>query len=415
MGPGPEPQPTTAPGERLSPDEDTSGGLAPAPESTAAAPPGAAHAARERLGYRPALDGLRAIAVTAVVVGHLWEWLLPGGFIGVDMFFVLSGFLITTLLLEEQERTGRISLRYFYARRALRLLPALAFLLVVMAGWAAVASPSPMRDATINAFPSVIFYFSNISWGLLGHNPGVFGHMWSLSVEEQFYILWPAVLLLCFAVRRGLRVLLGLCLVVIVGATLLRWELAQRNFTDEGLRRLTKLRGDILLVGCVLALVTVKGWLPKAPRQLAVLATAVSLGVLAFFGIWLRDGVHNPLFFKGGYLLVALASAVLIYRVVYEPAGVMVRVLSTKPFVVVGRLSYAIYLWHAPLRDIARPHLEGLPGPVRPVVVVFATLTAAAFSAAVIERPALRLKDRFTPKRPPAPAHLSLDAVRTEP
>ena len=92
---------------------------------------GVAHSAVERLGYRPALDGLRAIAVTLVIVGHTWEWLLPGGLVGVDMFFVLSGFLITTLLLEERARTGRISLRQFYARRALRLLPALAFLLAL--------------------------------------------------------------------------------------------------------------------------------------------------------------------------------------------------------------------------------------------------------------------------------------------
>ncbi len=100
-----------------------------------AAPPGAAHAAQERLGYRPALDGLRAIAVSGVIIGHFWEWSLPGGFIGVDMFFVLSGFLITTLLLEERARTGRLSLRYFYARRALRLLPALGFLLAFVAVW----------------------------------------------------------------------------------------------------------------------------------------------------------------------------------------------------------------------------------------------------------------------------------------
>lgn len=375
----------------------------PRPVLVDAAPAGAAHAAQERLGYRPALDGLRAVAVTLVMVGHFWEWALPGGLIGVDMFFVLSGFLITTLLLEERERTGRISLRFFYARRALRLLPALGLLLVVVAAWALLAAPSPLRDNTIGAFPSVIFYYSNWSWGFFGNNPGVFGHMWSLSVEEQFYILWPAVILLFIGFRRGARALLGTCLVLVVGAAFLRWELAQRDFTDEGLRRLTKLRGDILLVGCALALAAVHGWIPRVSRRLMVLATGASLGVLVFFGAWLRNGVHNPLFFKGGYTLVAVASAVLIYRVVHQPDGLMVRLLSTRPFVVVGRLSYALYLWHAPLRDIVTPRLGALPGPLRPMTVMILSYAAASISYVLVERPALRLKDRFTPRRPAPP------------
>ncbi|MEA2825954.1 MAG: hypothetical protein QOG43_393 [Actinomycetota bacterium] len=367
------------------------------------APPGVAHAVQERLGYRPALDGLRAIAVSGVIIGHFWEWSLPGGFIGVDLFFVLSGFLITTLLLEERARTGRLSLRYFYARRALRLLPALGFLLAFVAVWVLLASPSVIRDGTISGFPSVIFYYSNWYWGFFGNNVGVFGHLWSLSVEEQFYILWPAVLLVFLAYRRGLRVLLGTCLVVIVAASFLRWEMAQRNFTDEGLRRLTKLRGDILLVGCALALAIVGGWLPKIHRQVAVAATFVSVGVLVFFAVGIRHGASDPLFFKGGYTMVALAAAVLIYRVVYEPAGLLVKVLSTRPLVVVGRLSYALYLWHVPLRDIVKPHLGGMPGPLRPLAVLVLTVAAAAISFALVERPALRLKDRFTPRRPPPP------------
>ncbi len=252
----------------------------------------------------------------------------------------------------------------------------------------------------------MIFYYSNWYWGFFGNNVGVFGHLWSLSVEEQFYILWPAVLLVFLAYRRGLKVLLGTCLLVIVVASVLRWELAQRNFTDVGLRRLTKLRGDILLVGCALALATVGGWFPKVSRRLAVAATFVSVGVLAFFAIGIRHGASDPLFFKGGYTFVALATAVLVYRVVYEPAGLLVKVLSTKLLVWGGRLSYALYLWHVPLRDIVRPHLSFLPGPLRPVVILALTVTAAALSFALVERPALRLKDRFTPRRvsPPSPS-----------
>ncbi|MEA2972501.1 MAG: hypothetical protein QOG82_959 [Actinomycetota bacterium] len=399
MGAGAEPRAEAPP--------STAGGSPNGTADPEALPPGAAHAAQERLGYRPALDGLRAVAVSGVIIGHFWEWSLPGGFIGVDMFFVLSGFLITTLLLEERARTGRISLRYFYARRALRLLPALGFLLAFVAVWVLLASPSALRDGTIGGFPSVIFYYSNWYWGFFGNNVGVFGHLWSLSVEEQFYILWPAVVLLFLAYRRGLKVLLGTCLVVVVAASFLRWELAQRNFTDVGLRRLTKLRGDILLVGCALALATVGGWFPKVSRQLAVAATVVAVGVLAFFAIGIRHGASDPLFFKGGYTFVALATAVLVYRVVYEPAGLLVKVLSTKPMVWIGRLSYALYLWHVPLRDIVKPHLGSLPGPLQPVVVLVLTVAAAAISFALVERPALRLKDRFTPRRvspPPAEA-----------
>ncbi len=366
-------------------------------------PVGVANSVGNRLGYRPGLDGLRAIAVTGVIMAHFWEWILPGGFIGVDMFFVLSGFLITTLLLEEKDRTGRISLRYFYARRALRLLPALGLLLAVLAVWAFLAEPSPLRNSTIKAFPSTIFYYSNWYRGFFGNDVGALGHTWSLSLEEQFYILWPALTLVFLAYRRGLKFLLGACLVGITAAALLRWQLAERNFTEEATRRLIKLRGDILLVGCALAIANVKGWLPQLSRRLVVLVTAGSLAVLGYFGLLIRDGVHDPRFFQGGYTFVALACAVLVYRVVCQPSGVLVRFLSTRPLVFVGRLSYTLYLWHVPMRDIVKPRLGVLPSQLRPFAVLALTIVVSVLSFKLVEQPALRLKDRFTAKGSPPP------------
>src|SRR5205085_11805800 len=122
--------------------------------------------------------------------------------IGVDIFFVLSGFLITTLLLEERARTGRVSLRKFYARRALRLLPALGALVVAATVWILVTSPTPLRTASIHGLPAVVLYSSNWVYGLLHIDLGMFGHTWSLSLEEQFYLLWPAALLVILAWRR---------------------------------------------------------------------------------------------------------------------------------------------------------------------------------------------------------------------
>ena len=343
-------------------DVEAAAELAVDPE---AAPAGLEHAREERLGYRPALDGLRAVAILSVMAGHTWGWLLPGGFVGVDIFFVLSGFLITTLLLEERERTGRISLRLFYARRALRLLPALAALVVAVVIWILLTSPTPLREATIHGLPAVVFYVSNLVWGLWHVNLGLFGHTWSLSLEEQFYVMWPAVLLALLSFRRGARSILTLCLLAIAAAMILRWEISRRNMTEDGLRRLTNLRIDVLLVGCALALAAARGWLARIPRWLAPVAVLVSVGVLVFFAAFVPRGFNDPRFYRGGFTLIAIATAVLIAGIVHIPSRPLIWVLSLPVMVWIGRISYALYLWHTPIRDVLNGsrRRQPVPGP----------------------------------------------------
>src|SRR5882672_8926270 len=145
-----------------------------------------------RLGYRPSLDGVRAIAILAVLACHC-EW-LQSGYLGVDVFFALSGFLITSLLLEEYTATGTITLRWFYARRALRLLPALLGLLVVGTSVILFTVPAEYGPLALHEAAAVLFYVANWAW-LIGLPLGLYGHTWSLAIEEQFYMLWPLALL----------------------------------------------------------------------------------------------------------------------------------------------------------------------------------------------------------------------------
>jgi len=366
---------------------------APAPAS-ADAPAGVEHARREGLGYRPGLDGLRAVAILSVMAGHTWGWLFPGSFIGVDIFFVLSGFLITTLLLEERARTGRVSLRKFYARRALRLLPALGALVVAATVWILVTSPTPLRTASIHGLPAVVLYSSNWVYGLLHVDLGMFGHTWSLSLEEQFYLLWPAALLVILAWKRGsAKTALTACVLAIVFAALVRWKVADLNPSENGLRRLTNLRFDMPLMGCALALAAWRGWFARIPAQVAAVATAASLAVLVFFGLIARGGLTDIRFYRGGFTLVAAAAAVLIVRVVQLPSRPLLAVLASAPLVWIGRISYALYLWHTPIRDVLNGSLGSSPW--RALVVWPLAFGAATASYFLIERPALRLKDRL--------------------
>lgn len=374
--------------------------------STAAAtvPPGAQHAQREGLGYRPGLDGLRAFAILSVMAGHTWEWLFPGAFIGVDLFFVLSGFLITTLLLEERARTGRIALRLFYARRALRLLPALVAFLAAASLWIVLSPDSQLRHDSIHGLPAVVLYVANWVWGVFHIDLGMFGHMWSLSLEEQFYLIWPAVLIGVFAFRRrkgdAANIALIACLGAIVAAFALRWRISHLNPSDDSLRRLLNLRGDVLLVGCALALTAWRGWLDKIPGWAWSIATGLSLAGLGYFTFAPDRGFRDLRFYEGGFTLVAVAAAVLIVRVVHVPSRPLLAVVATPALVWIGRISYALYLWHSPIRDVLDDWLG--TNPLRALVVWPLAFAAAILSYRFIERPALRYKDRLIPKAPKA-------------
>jgi peptidoglycan/LPS O-acetylase OafA/YrhL len=330
--------------------------------------------------HRPELDGLRGIAILAVLAAHTGVpgFADGGGGAGVTLFFVLSGYLITSLLLAERDKNGRVDLRAFYVRRALRLFPALAAVLVVvvvllLAGLAPAAAVADTNYAIVIA--GVVTYVAN--WvAVAGQSIGMLGHTWSLAVEEQFYIEWPAMLL------AGLR--FGRTKVTLIVLLLIFLDVPYRLFLDlhGGFMHVfvgTDSRGDALLFGCVLALLQTRwhpivGWLGLG-------------GVLALAATWPGDpGLGlQILFIPAAAIVGALAVA-----------GCPAQ-LAWGPLAYIGRISYGLYLWHGLVIWWA------LPWPV----AVPLSIAIASASYFLLEQRFLRLKNRFGRARPvdsPAPA-----------
>lgn len=278
---------------------------------------------RTRLGYVPALDGLRGIAIALVVAFHYTGGSIPlGGGYGVDLFFVLSGFLITTLLLEERAATGRIRLRSFYLRRARRLLPALAALLCAYLIYNAILG----RDA-LATVAEYGLYVGNIYF-VVSHkfdNTGL-GHLWSLAEEEQFYFVWPLLLLVLARTRRPVYWIAAL----VVGLVAYRMALILDGASLHRMYRAPDTHSEGLLLGAGLAFLrrggfTAGEWAGKLGLALVVPPVIV--------GAW-RIGL--PVFELGAALLVAAAVG----------NTEVARGLSVRPLVWLGRLSYSLYLWH---------------------------------------------------------------------
>ncbi len=355
-----------------------------------------------RLGHRQWLDGLRGIAVLFVLAYHLR--LVTGGCFGVDVFFVLSGFLITTLLVEEWRLCRAIDLKRFYARRALRLLP--AFLVMLGVGWLyniLFGSPDEM-DAYRKEMTVAACYVSN--WPDLHQTAQpTLGHTWSLSVEEQFYLLWP--LLLCGMLRLRLAprtMALWLCAGVLASAVLRRvlFDFDRPDgveFIQFAYRLYVGLhtRADALLTGCLVGVLA--GWdlLPRSARfrrQLQI-ASVPAVAVLAFMFLrrdWLRADC-----FHGLFTLFAAAVAVLLVQLLTSPSWWALRILESRPLVGVGRISYALYLYHIPIMRWLRAERLGWDAPVPTLTVVALSLGAALASYFVVERPCLRWKSRLRP------------------
>jgi peptidoglycan/LPS O-acetylase OafA/YrhL len=374
-----------------------------------------------RLGVVPELDGVRGLAVLLVVITHL-QFLIPfevtgisrvdtfieGSYLGVDLFFVLSGFLITALLLSEVEGTGTIRFGSFYARRALRLLPALYFMLLCHAFYAVIVGLSWLQEwATIR---SALLYVSN--WQLvfrpLTAVPDL-GLLWSLAIEEQFYLLWPAVLVAFFGLRqRAGPVAAGLG-VMILAVALWRAHLWQEDVFWAQLAVRTDTRIDALLIGALLASLWVRGATPTRGVNLAGwVGLATILGILATFDITTGVG------YLGGLTVFSVATALVILALVNGTWG-GARFFDLRPLRAIGRVSYGIYLWHYPIFYAVAVRGRDLTNTQR--VLLAGTLTAAATLTSwyLIERPALSFKRRFTRRSPtePVPARPALPTVTT--
>jgi peptidoglycan/LPS O-acetylase OafA/YrhL len=325
--------------------------------------------------YNPALDGLRAVAITFVILTHSFIHLFPGGGIGVDVFFVLSGYLITSILLNEIHETGSIAWGRFYWRRFLRLTPALAILAAFQFAHAAVSphDASEIRNATFVA----VAYLQNFNVALGFVPTDVIGHTWSLATEEQFYWIWPLALL-ALARRHPARWVAG-AIVAMLAVKIMLWRSgATLNHLQYG----PDARPIGLLVGCLLALIPPRLW-PRLPDAVPL----ALLGLLGVLCVAYRGDMSWPMIMAP--LAASVACAALIMAA--QRDGLTARLLSMPPAVYLGKISYGLYLYSAPICFL------GAARHVNPLVLIGASAGAAALSYEYVESPILRLRENFGP------------------
>lgn len=329
------------------------------------------------LNYMPALDGLRAVAVSMVFVGHALSQGVPfPGGLGVDVFFVISGFLITRILLRQLDATGTIALRRFYVARLLRLYPALAVVVAAVVLLYVVHDRGVPLDRVGYAVVAIT-YLSNIYMTVTGSMIDPLSHTWSLAMEEQFYLLWPPLLLLLTRARLSRRTIVlvvsGLATASLVGWVFTSWETPYNPLTRAG----------GLLVGCATALLV-----QRRPWHNQMLGHLASLGFVAVICAEIAGVVRRDLSMP---IVTALLPFVILLAAFGD--GPLVRVLSWRPLVHLGVISYGVYLWHYPLLYIL--HGFGIEGWTAAVAAAAATLIVCELSFRFVEAPALRLKDRL--------------------
>lgn len=366
------------------------------------------------LGYEPALDGVRALAVLIVMGYHFGaeQW-FEGGIITVDWFFVLSGFLITNLLLDERRRDDTISLRGFYHRRILRLFPAMyAFLGLVL-----VVSPVLYREGVTDIYAELgaaALYSYQLLLGFFGFgtedSPRALLHLWTLSVEEWFYFFWPVALIWGMARVRNQRRLLvfaGLFIAFWMGVRLSAGVVGvdfRRDFTDADpypywatvLWRFSIMRFDVLAIGCLLAILR-RRMFPFTPRLSRALDLAGAVGTILVLAFLLGSG-RIPGFevFDGlGYNVALFGVAAAVLWLHFNPATRVARLLSMPVLVYVGKRSYGLYLWHevpnALVGDVGPGKVAWL---IRTVIVFALSFALAELSWRLVEAPFLRRKHR---------------------
>ena len=369
-----------------------------------------------RLGRRPWLDGMRAFAVLSVVAYHE-RFLLPrshipwvgyGGNLGVDVFFAISGFLITSLLLEERRRTGAVGLGGFYSRRARRLFPAVGALLAVIVIGALVFASPDGRSQMLEEAAATATYSANWTQAFGLTTPlHQLSHTWSLAVEEQFYLLWPLALLGLLAIGlRGRRLavfLSGLALV----AVLWRTEAAPHlHWSPVRIYAGFDTRCDGLLIGCALAVAMHHRLLPTGAGITWIRRALGVAGAMAIIAL-----IHNPLVINNvihltpidASAVVGLSTAAIIWALVEESDSLPARVLSWRPIAGTGRISYGIYLYSYPVSLLMSRQIGHRIGARKLVVLdVALTFAIALLSYFTIER-VFRRPHRAEPPEPVAP------------
>jgi peptidoglycan/LPS O-acetylase OafA/YrhL len=366
------------------------------------------------ISYVPALDGIRGIAVLAIMAYHGGVFLSSGGFYSLDTFFTLSGFLITSLLVVEWYQHGTIRLRVFWARRARRLLPCLLVVVLVVNVYTALFVAPETYPSLRSDSLAALFYFANWHFILAGSNyfaqtgsTSPLLHTWSLAVEEQFYLVWPLVVIIILRLTRSVRALFAVSAIgaLASAATMaLLYSVANQNRVYYG----TDTRAQSLLIGAALACAFLSAGGPDSLRALspardgdstppAVLrrsstkrAVFVCIGVVGALGtgaLWLSVKFTDAFAFRGGFFVAALATAAVLASVVRVPASFLASALSQPVLRYLGRISYGMYLWHFPLFIVVDHAHTGLTAIPLFALRTAVTVSFASLSFYAIERP----------------------------
>ena len=355
--------------------------------------------------YLPSIDSLRALAVLAVIIYHVDVNYLPGGFLGVDLFFVLSGYLISSLIIKEYRKTGSLNLYNFYIRRARRLLPAVYFMITVGLVVMVLFNEVLLRKSHLDA---IFGYIYSSNWWYIFHKldyfdsfgaQSPFKHLWSLAIEEQFYMIFPLLFLLINRKKKSkdgtyklnknfLYVVLGLILVSLIVHILL--------FDINNISRIyfgTDTRAFSLLVGVVGAILYPMEKLhTKVTPQQNIMYSVVSLVSIAILiTVMIYTSEYNTWLYRGGFLLVAILGLIVIISSGKQHT-LMSRLLSFKPVVFIGKISYSLYLWHFPILVLTTPVSEiGNPNIIFVILRIILTFALATASYVFVETPIRKL------------------------
>ncbi|MGR5881200.1 acyltransferase family protein [Bacillus cereus] len=345
--------------------------------------------------YMAGLDSLRGLAILGVILYHInFNW-MPGGFLGVTVFFVLSGYLITDILAMEWKRNKRINLKKFWLSRARRLIPGMLVMLVITLAWITIFHSSLLEKMRGDSL-AALFYVSN--WWYIYHKVSYFdnfnqlsplNHFWSLAVEEQFYVVWPFIISLgLYYIKKQSRMILLICLGAVASAVAMA-ILYEPGADPSRIYYGTDTRAFSLLIGAVLALVWPSNRLankiiPKARFILDVVGGIALIIILVMF--W-KTNQYDPFLYKGGMVLLSIATALLVANLAH-PASRIAQFLRFRPLRWIGIRSYGIYLWHYPILTLTTPKANaGDFSLIRALLQFLLIILIAQISWKFIEKP----------------------------